>query len=215
MAELDYFPWRYRYAKKLEKLSDQELGRLVRALSRYGETGEKQELAGRESIVFDFIADDIDAAKAAYEAKCNQAQANASGRKQAQAAASGRKQAQADAHTISNTNTIQDIYSVCDSTSIPARARGDTHTQAPTEAEISAFCVDNGISIDVKRFFCTYASNGWRDVHGNAVTDWRSKVILWAKGDQEKQKASSDVSESTFDTEEFVGLAMQRTFSGK
>ena len=210
MAELDYFPWRYRYAKKLEKLSDQELGRLVRALSRYGETGEKQELAGRESIVFDFIADDIDAAKAAYEAKCNQAQANASGRKQTQAAASGRKQTVADAHTISNTNTIQDIYSVCD-TSIPVRAREDTHTQTPTEQEIASFCDENGIRVDVKKFYCTYASNGWRDANGNPVIDWKSKVRLWASGDAvRKSAASAGFCESTFDTSEFEELSRNR-----
>ena len=69
---LEYFPWYYSYRNKTAKLSDQELGRLVRALSRYGETGEREELAGRESIAFDFIADDIDRGKAAYAAKCDQ-----------------------------------------------------------------------------------------------------------------------------------------------
>lgn len=216
MAELDYFPWRYRYVKKLEKLSDQELGRLVRALSRYGETGERQELAGRESIVFDFIADDIDAAKAAYEAKCNQAQANASGRKQTQAAASGRKQTAADAHTISNTNTIQD-NSVCVNSisSNPAHAREDTHT--PTRDEIHAFCVENGISIDEEKFFLTYSSNGWKDTNGNPVGDWRNRVLLWNHGDKERKatggkRTANDNTFSTFDTDEFLGLALKRTF---
>jgi hypothetical protein len=36
----------------------------------YSETGETQELTGRESIAFDFIAEDIDRAKEAYETKC-------------------------------------------------------------------------------------------------------------------------------------------------
>lgn len=73
---LDYFPWRYNYCNKTAKLSDQELGRLVRALSKYGETGEREELAGRESIAFDFIADDIDQAKAAYKEKCEKNRQN-------------------------------------------------------------------------------------------------------------------------------------------
>lgn len=201
MAELDYFPWRYRYAKKLEKLSDQELGRLVRALSRYGETGEKQELAGRESIVFDFIADDIDAAKAAYEAKCNQAQANAGGRKRTQADASGRKQTVADAHTISNTNSIQD-NSVCVNSisSNPPRAREDTHT--PTRDEIHAFCAESGINIDEEKFYLTYASNGWKDANGNPVGDWRNRVLLWNHGDKERKAAGGNRAESdnTFST---------------
>ena len=213
MAELDYFPFRYRYAKKIEKLSDQEVGRLVRALLKYGATGERQELTGRESIAFDFIADDIDEAKEAYESKCKQMQAN--GSKSIQKGANGSKSTKkgANADNTIQYNTIQ-YNSVCDSIpSNPAPAREDTHTPStPTEAEIAAYCAENGISIDVKRFFCTYASNGWKDVHGNAVTDWRSKVILWANGDKEKRKAASDVACSTFDTDEFLNLAMKKTF---
>lgn len=70
MAELEYFRWYNSYGKRLAKLSDQEVGRLVRALSMYNETGETQELAGRESVAFDFIASDIDQAKEEYRKKC-------------------------------------------------------------------------------------------------------------------------------------------------
>lgn len=70
MAELEYFPWYNSYCKRLAKLSDQEVGRLVRALAKYSETGETQELTGRESVAFDFIAVDIDRAKEAYCKKC-------------------------------------------------------------------------------------------------------------------------------------------------
>ena len=67
---LEYWPCYHSYRKKCEKLTDQELGRLVRSLMIYSETGERQELAGRESIAFDFIADDIDRAKENYESRC-------------------------------------------------------------------------------------------------------------------------------------------------
>ena len=78
---LEYFPCYHSYGKKCEKLTDQELGRLFRALFKYSETGERQELAGRESIAFDFIADDIDRAKESYDVKCQKNRANASERK--------------------------------------------------------------------------------------------------------------------------------------
>lgn len=66
---LEYFCCFHSYAKKLAKLSDQEVGRLFRALLQYSESGETQELAGRESVAFDFIAYDIDKSKQAYEEK--------------------------------------------------------------------------------------------------------------------------------------------------
>lgn len=68
---LEFWPCYHSYRKKCEKLTDQELGRLVRSLMIFSETGERQELAGRESIAFDFIADDIDRARKSYENKCS------------------------------------------------------------------------------------------------------------------------------------------------
>jgi len=76
----EYFPCKYEYRKKIAKLSDQEVGRLFRALLKYGETGETEELTGRESVAFDFIADDIDRAKKAYEETCERNRANGIGR---------------------------------------------------------------------------------------------------------------------------------------
>ena len=76
---LEYFPFYHSYKKKTEKLTDQELGRLVRALVTYSETGEEQELTGRESIAFDFIAVDIKNAQEAYEEKCSRNKANRNG----------------------------------------------------------------------------------------------------------------------------------------
>lgn len=93
---LEYFPCYHSYRKKCEKLTDQELGRLFRALMLFSETGEPQELAGRESIAFDFIAEDITRAKESYEAKCQKNAENAARRGQrAEANANERNQSQA------------------------------------------------------------------------------------------------------------------------
>lgn len=93
---LDYFCCFNSYARKTAKLSDQEVGRLFRALMKYNETGERQELAGRESIAFDFIADDIDRAQKNYRDKCAKNRANASNRGQPQPNGSERDQAQSN-----------------------------------------------------------------------------------------------------------------------
>lgn len=66
---IEYFCCYHSYRKKCEKLSDQEVGRLFRALLEYSELGTAPELTGRESFAFDFIADDIDRAKKAYVEK--------------------------------------------------------------------------------------------------------------------------------------------------
>lgn len=64
------------YLAKCAKLSDQEVGRLFRALMNYHATGIEPELAGRESIAFDFIKEDIDKAEKAYATKCEKNRQN-------------------------------------------------------------------------------------------------------------------------------------------
>ena len=70
MAKMTGFIFQDEYLERLAKLSDQELGRLVRALATYHATGETQDLAGRESIAYDFIKVDIDRIEEKYSAKC-------------------------------------------------------------------------------------------------------------------------------------------------
>ena len=64
------------YRSKTAKLSDEEVGRLFRALMDYHATGEAVELEGRESIAFDFIRDDIDRTEEKYRNKCEQNKRN-------------------------------------------------------------------------------------------------------------------------------------------
>lgn len=77
---MEYFPCYDSYLAKTRSLSDQELGRLFRALMTYHATGEPQQLAGRESMAYDFIVDDIDRANKAYDEKCQKAKSNISKR---------------------------------------------------------------------------------------------------------------------------------------
>lgn len=64
------------YLSKISKLSDEEVGRLFRALMLYHSTGDDPGLEGRESIAFDFIREDIDRAERAYKSKCDTNRSN-------------------------------------------------------------------------------------------------------------------------------------------
>ena len=76
MGQLEYFCCFNSYRRRTRNLSDSELGRLFRALMLYNETGERAQLNGREETAFDFIVDEIDAAKKAYESKCEKNRQN-------------------------------------------------------------------------------------------------------------------------------------------
>lgn len=69
------------YLERTSKLSDQELGRLMRALMNYHANGTEPTLKGREQIAFDFIREDIDRTDRKYAEKCEQNRRNRTGKK--------------------------------------------------------------------------------------------------------------------------------------
>ena len=187
---LEYIPFYYSYRKKLEKLSDQEVGRLVRSLLEYGETGETEELAGRESIAFDFIADDINRAKAAYEERCAKNQRNIE-----------KRYARQDDTTVYDgirTNTdVYETYQTKDKTkdktkdnSLPPNGVSDTRAKRfspPTLDDVSAYIRERGSNVDAQRFLDFYTAKGWM-VGKNRMKDWKAAVRTWEKRDFEQNK---------------------------
>ena len=59
------------YLIKTSRLSDEELGRVFRALMRYHKSKEEPDLDVVESMAFDFIKVDIDRAEKDYQDKCD------------------------------------------------------------------------------------------------------------------------------------------------
>lgn len=68
--KLDHFRLYHKYRQQITKLTEDEAGRLLFALMAYSETGEAPELSGREEIVFDFIAVEIEREQTAYDKLC-------------------------------------------------------------------------------------------------------------------------------------------------
>lgn len=191
---LEYIPFYYSYRKKLEKLSDQEVGRLVRSLLEYGETGETEELAGRESIAFDFIADDINRAKAAYEERCAKNQRNIEKRYA--------RQDDTNVYDGIRTNTnVYETYQTKDKpkdktkdktkdNSLPPNGVSDTRAKRftpPTLDDVSAYIRERGSNVDAQRFLDFYTAKGWM-VGKNRMKDWKATVRTWEKRDSEQNK---------------------------
>lgn len=185
---LEYFCCYHSYRKKLAKLSDQEVGRLFRSLLEYSETGETQELTGRESVAFDFISDDIDRAKERYSEKCRINRENASERNRPKASASDRKRTLADdSESAQNkdkdkdkTKDKDDTISFADAQEIVSGARGRTRFTPPSVDEVRAYCQERQNGVDPERFVDFYASKGWM-VGKNKMADWKSCVRTWER----------------------------------
>ncbi len=182
----EFFKCFHDYRKKCEKLSDQEVGRLFRALMEYSEHGTAPELAGRESIAFDFIAEDIARDRAAYEQKClTNAENGSKGGKRTQANATERKRTEAKS---SESDKIEDIR---DKTikEIPTNVgtKKSKAFQPPTLDEVKARCAEKGYTLDPVAFMSYYNANGWK-VGRTKMVSWIDALAGWESREKQYRK---------------------------
>lgn len=172
---IEYFCCYHDYAKKIAKLSDQEVGRLFRALLDYSEHGETKELTGREAVAFDFIACDIDRAKEVYADKCRKMKANGSKRKQLVAIAPQEKEQEKEQEDIGG---------------------GGRSARVPSYDDVLAYAesLDEGKPFDPNRlyagdvageFWSHYDRDGWM-IGTEPVRDWKALFRAWVENAREQ-----------------------------
>ena len=186
------------YLAKTVKLTDEEVGRLFRALMNYHASGKVAELDGRESIAFDFIREDIDKAEVAYQKKCNQASENRrKGLKQNTTPVNARQRPLSsdngsDHNNINKCNVIEKDNELSLLDDDEAHAIQDEQNRVLDAAEDAGFQRSNMIRA---RLIALYADNGLQKLldginecvrHGAPNLAYLEAVL---KGQPKKEKA--------------------------
>lgn len=178
----EFFKCFHSYREKCKKLSDQELGRLFRALMEYSESGTAPELTGRESIAFDFIADEIDRDKSAYSETCRKNKENgtkATERYRPLPTATDRGPEEPKG---TQTDKVEGIRTYKETLPIGSAKKAAPAFRPPTVDEVKAYCLERKNSVDPVRFVDYYTANGWK-VGKNPMKDWRAAVRTWERDD--------------------------------
>jgi hypothetical protein len=80
----------------------------------------------------------------------------------------------------------------------------------PALDEVKAYCQERKNGVDAERFIDYYTSNGWL-VGKNKMKDWKAAVRTWERnGVNDKQPTNS-----SFDLDDFMGAALERTYGSK
>ena len=181
------------YLAKTAKLTDEEVGRLFRALIDYHANGVLAELDGRESIAFDFIKEDIDKAEEAYAKKCEQAGKNR------------RKALPNDATDVDGGQLALTGVNGCDHNNINKCNNNISDNNInhssnknivtlkrfipPTVDQIRAYCDERGSYwIDPEKFIDYYEARGWILTNGKKMVDWKAAVRTWEKNEKTRQR---------------------------
>lgn len=177
------FPVYLDYAKAVNKLSDDEAGKLFKALLEYAGSNHEPQLEGSLYAVFAIMQNQLDRDTEKYEQKCAQLRENGSkgGRPSKNKEPDGNQEKPNGfsskpnkPDTDTDTDTVTDSIIETKADKPPTRKR----FVPPTVDEVRAYCTEKGYTIDPQRFVDYYTSNGWR-VGKNPMKDWKAAVRTW------------------------------------
>lgn len=180
------------YLAKLAKLTDEEVGRLFRALMAYHATGEEKEITGREWLAFDFIREDIDRAEKAHEEKCRKNRENRLGAIEQQASTDDneRQRSSTDVNEGQRSTTYKDKDKDKDK-----EKDNDNKNRfvPPTLDEVTAYMKEIGCDVDPQYFLDYQEARNWVLSNGKKAKDWKAVIRTWKHNDFKRTNSNSGV----------------------
>ena len=186
------FVFYLEYESQLSRLSDEQLGKLIRAIIEYKKTGEPCDSGDiAVDLSFDFIKVDIDKQAENYRKKADAGRLGGSKNKHSEANESNAKQNEANEsksnHKKEKEKEIEkDIEK--ESSSKEEQKKDAPRMARPTVEEVSAYCRERGNTVDAQHFVDFYQSKGWK-VGTQPMKDWRACVRTWEQ--REKPRAAN------------------------
>lgn len=189
---LEYFPCFHGYRKRLERLTDDEVGKLFRALMVYSEEGTVTDLPDRVQMAFDFISVDIDRNKQTYLEKSEKNRANVMRRYESNTTEYDRTQSKTTdfvpyQNKKENKNKVLPVGNTIKEKSIKEKSPTKSVFTPPTVEEVADYCKQRKNNVDPELFVAYYAKQGWKLTNGQTMKDWKSAVITWEKRDKERK----------------------------
>ncbi len=186
MADVPYVCLYLSYLQSLSPFTDEECGRIIRAMLNYAETGEAPQFEGNERFIWPSLQAQIDRDMEAYRAKCSKNRANGS--------KGGRPP--------KNPTVIPETERFLEKPKKPKEKEKEKEKEnesieadkpptrprflPPKVEEVRAYCHEQGYTlVDPKRFIDYYQSNGWK-VGKNPMKDWKAAVRGWNSRDKDK-----------------------------
>ena len=186
------------YLAKCAKLSDQEVGRLFRALMSYHATGIEPELAGRESIAFDFIKEDIDKTEKAYAAKCEKNRQN-----RLTTNVDERERTITNVDERAQNKNIKEKENIKETTLKGSKEKPLARFTPPTVEEVASYCRERGNNVNAQRFVDFYAAKGWK-IGQNPMKDWKAAVRTWEQRDDSPARPAKVVSAQQYTQRQYT-----------
>ena len=191
MAGMNHVCLYVSYSESFAPYSDEEVGRMVRAMLTYTATGEIPLFDGNERFIWPTIKAQIDRDEAAYQERCEKNRANGTkgGRPKNQTVITEtewffEKPKKANEKEKEKEKEKENDSDMADKP--PTR-----HSFSPPSLDdVRDYCRGKGYNVDPERFVDYYTSNGWK-VGRNPMKDWKAAVRSWERKEKLNGKTES------------------------
>ena len=181
----------FDFIEATEGLSDEECGRLVKAMLAYARDGEVPEaaLVGNERFLFPTFRLQLDRDSRAYETRVLQNAIN--GRKGGRPRKDENDEINPTVISETEKSQYKDKYKDKDENKNEDKdedkekecvSQGACAPHTPALDDVLDFCRDNGLKTDPHTFWNHYQAVGWR-AGGRPIRDWRAKLREWEARD--------------------------------
>ena len=193
---------------QFDLLTDEQAGRVLKALLKYVATGEEPVIDdGASAMLFAVLKTQILRDSGRYDEVVAKRRAAAQARWAAKNDAHACTCMTSNAHACySDSDSVSDSVSVSDSDSdsvINDNNRKEKEKEKrprrftpPALVEVQSYIQEKGYAFDAQQFMDYYESNGWK-VGRNAMKDWRAAVRNWARRETEKRDKERRAAEPT------------------
>ena len=188
MAERKSMMLYYDAISQWDMMTDEQAGALIKALLRYGKTGERLETDdGMVAMAFSFMAAQIDRDGEKWDRTCEKRRAAVNKRWAMQKHTSDTNVYTCIQTHTNDTDTVTDTDTVINNNIESSAKTGEKRKRftPPTVEEVKAYCEERGNNVDPQRFVDFYEMKDWM-VGRNKMKDWKAAVRTWEKRDGDR-----------------------------
>ena len=204
MTELSYVCLYNSYLLSLAPYTDAQVGRLVRAMMSYSQTGEIPQFKGAERMIWPTLQNQLDRDREAYDdrRRINSRNGSKGGRPKGEKKTDGliletekseksdrffskpkkpkekenKKEKKNEKENENKKDKENERDIIC------AGAQGSSPSLAmvaPTAKEVQLYCLEAQLEFDPEQFVDYYSAVGWKR-GGLPITDWKAAARCWA-----------------------------------
>ncbi len=164
-------------------LTDEEAGRLYRAMLQYAANGTEQELSGNERYLWVIARQNMDREAEAYEnmVEARREAGRRSGKvRREQKEQTGTKTNKTNQDKDKEKDNDKDKDKDKDISFLTAAAGAEKKEMHPSLGEIKRYVEDTHLPVDAEHFYNYYEANGWY-MGQNPMQNWKAAVKAWAR----------------------------------